>query len=148
MAREWCRRELDTFAGRRRGEDERTLRRHIIIVGKNHVPPDRRPPLLQGQEGYNFFALDGAAAAGDGTTYATSRPRAYGPQPLVDNRFRRRDLLGGRPVTQTARRLRRWQTDQLCRLHFEGRGQVLHRLIAFLRQRRTPPADSSRTSAR
>jgi hypothetical protein len=64
IARDWCRRELESFAGRRRGLDEHSLRRHIIVVGKNYVPPDQRPSLLKGQVGYNFFALEGGASAG------------------------------------------------------------------------------------
>jgi hypothetical protein len=65
MARKWCRRELESFARSRHAEDERSLRRRIIMVGKNYVPEDERPLLLQGQEGYNFFVLEGGAVAGE-----------------------------------------------------------------------------------
>jgi hypothetical protein len=64
MAREWCRRELESFARSRHAEDEPSLRSRIIMVGKNYVPPNQRPPLVQGQEGFNFYKFEGGAVAG------------------------------------------------------------------------------------
>lgn len=58
MSRPFCRRELESFAQRWREEGEPGTRRRIIVVGKRHVETDQRPPLLQGQEGFTFYALD------------------------------------------------------------------------------------------
>src|SRR5262245_18781437 len=52
MASHWCRRELDTFA-KYHGPDG--LREHIVVVAKRHVDPDKRPSLLQGQNGFRFY---------------------------------------------------------------------------------------------
>lgn len=56
--REFCRRELDLFQQRWSSEGEDAVRRRIVVVGKNHIEPAARPPLLQGQEGYLFYAPD------------------------------------------------------------------------------------------
>jgi hypothetical protein len=53
MASEWCRRELETFAEHWRGDPG--LRERIIVASKRHVDPDKRPSLLQGQSGYDFY---------------------------------------------------------------------------------------------
>jgi hypothetical protein len=55
---EFCRRELDMFAQRWRKEGDDGVKRRIAVVGKNHIEPAARPPLLQGQEGYLFYAPD------------------------------------------------------------------------------------------
>ena len=64
MASHWCRRELDTFA-KYHGLDG--LREHIVVVAKRHVDPDKRPSLLQGQNGFRFYARneDSDEIAGD-----------------------------------------------------------------------------------
>jgi len=54
---EWCNRELQHFA-RRFEDDTSQIKRHVIVVNKLWVDPARRPPLLQGQEGYKFFRPD------------------------------------------------------------------------------------------
>ena len=52
MASHWCRRELDTFA---KYHGPGGLREHIVVVAKRHVDPDKRPSLLQGQNGFRFY---------------------------------------------------------------------------------------------
>jgi hypothetical protein len=52
MARPWCKRELDTFA-KYHGPDG--LRERIFVVSKRHVEHDKRPSLLQGQTGFEFY---------------------------------------------------------------------------------------------
>ena len=64
MARPYCQRELKAFGERWSSEDELQIRRRVIFVGKRHVDRDRRPSLLQGQEGYLFYTLDAAGAEG------------------------------------------------------------------------------------
>ncbi|HXW50456.1 MAG TPA: toll/interleukin-1 receptor domain-containing protein [Candidatus Acidoferrales bacterium] len=56
--REFCLRELDLFHQRWRAEGDDGVKRRIIVVGKNHIEPSARPALLQGQEGYLFYAPD------------------------------------------------------------------------------------------
>jgi TIR domain len=56
--REFCRRELELFQERWRKEGGEAVKRRIIVVGKNHIEPTARPALLQGQEGYLFYAPD------------------------------------------------------------------------------------------
>ena len=58
MARPFCRRELDSFAKRWSSGGELDLRQRIIVVGKRHVDPDKRPSLLQGQQGFAFYTLN------------------------------------------------------------------------------------------
>src|SRR5262249_27082468 len=57
MQSEYCKRELTVFSDRWKSEPN-TLRERIVVVGKRHVPDDRRPSLLQGQVGYAFYALE------------------------------------------------------------------------------------------
>jgi TIR domain len=56
--REFCRRELELFQQRWKSEGDDAVKRRIIVAGKNHIEPAARPPLLQGQEGYLFYAPD------------------------------------------------------------------------------------------
>ena len=35
--------------------DSDGLREHIVVVAKRHVDPDKRPSLLQGQNGFRFY---------------------------------------------------------------------------------------------
>jgi len=56
MASEYCRKELNAFAERWRAVGG--VKERIVVVGKRHVPEDRRPSMLQGQTGYRFYALD------------------------------------------------------------------------------------------
>ena len=55
---DWCKRELDTFSRRWASEGEANARRRILLVNKTPVDRNDRPPLLQGQEGHDFFAFD------------------------------------------------------------------------------------------
>ncbi len=56
--REFCRRELELFQQRWHKEGDEAVKRRIIVAGKNHIEPAARPALLQGQEGYLFYAPD------------------------------------------------------------------------------------------
>jgi hypothetical protein len=58
LTRPWCLRELDYFAQRWSKESDRTKRRRIVVAAKHHIDRGKLPPLLQGQAGYEFFALD------------------------------------------------------------------------------------------
>jgi hypothetical protein len=57
MLSDYCRQELDAFAGRWAGEKDGG-RSRIIVAMKRHVPNEGRPDILQRQEGYRFYALD------------------------------------------------------------------------------------------
>lgn len=57
MSREWTRQELDYF-GKACAKKGQSPRERIIVVGKRHVDPDKRPSLLQGQEGFLFYTAD------------------------------------------------------------------------------------------
>jgi hypothetical protein len=57
LARPFCRRELELFAQRWSHEGAEGVRRRIVVVGKRHVDPGRRPSLLQGQVGFAFYSL-------------------------------------------------------------------------------------------
>lgn len=65
IKREWCLRELQAFEKRWGAE----ARQRIVIASKRAVPLELRPPLLQGQEGYNFFFLEPRAQAGEEQQY-------------------------------------------------------------------------------
>jgi hypothetical protein len=80
MARPYCRWELDYFASCWRHEGELSVRRRIIIVNKRHVEPDKRPSLLQGQEGFAFSTRDDPDSIGLEREY-------YGPTGPVDDRY-------------------------------------------------------------
>ncbi|GLS22114.1 hypothetical protein GCM10007874_51310 [Labrys miyagiensis] len=54
MESEYCRGELAAFT--ERWKSDPNIRERIIIIGKNHVDPDKRPALLQNQVGYLFYA--------------------------------------------------------------------------------------------
>ncbi len=58
MAREFCQRELKSFAERWREEGPEGIRSRIVVVGKRHVDPDRRPSLLQHQQGFAFYSMN------------------------------------------------------------------------------------------
>jgi hypothetical protein len=58
MERPYCRKELDAFVELRRAAGIDSAAERIIVVGKGHVDRLRRPPLLQTQEGYLFYARD------------------------------------------------------------------------------------------
>jgi TIR domain-containing protein len=64
LYREYCLRELELFAQRWRASGEAAIKDRIVVVSKHYVPPEERPPLLQGQQGYDFFALEGEREAG------------------------------------------------------------------------------------
>jgi len=64
LTRPYCLGELEAFARLWSHEGDRALRQRLVVVAKHYVDPQRRPPLLQGQEGFSFFALDAQAEAG------------------------------------------------------------------------------------
>jgi hypothetical protein len=64
LTRPYCLGELEEFARRWSKDSERALKQRLVVVAKHYVDPQRRPLLLQGQEGFSFFALDAEAEAG------------------------------------------------------------------------------------
>ena len=64
LTRPYCLRELESFARRWSKESDRALRQRLIVVAKHYVDPQQRPSLLQGQEGFSFFAMDAQAEPG------------------------------------------------------------------------------------
>src|SRR5262245_61281510 len=57
MASEYCNKELAHFAERWRREGK-DVRERIVVACKRHITPDERPALLQGQQGFAFYAVD------------------------------------------------------------------------------------------
>jgi hypothetical protein len=57
IASDYCRQELEHFA-QHWSRASKDVRERIVLVGKRHIPPNERPPLLQGQQGFAFYALD------------------------------------------------------------------------------------------
>jgi hypothetical protein len=80
MSRPFCRRELESFAKRWRSEGELGTRRRVIVIGKRHVDTEHRPSLLQGQEGFAFYALDDPGKFG-------SVHEFFGPEGPRDARY-------------------------------------------------------------
>ena len=58
MSRPYCKQELDLFKQRWQHIGEMGVKQRIVVVCKSHVDRDRRPSLLQGQEGYDFFKFE------------------------------------------------------------------------------------------
>jgi hypothetical protein len=58
LERPYCRKELDAFVEQTRAARIENVAERIIVVGKGHVERLKRPPLLQGQEGFLFYARD------------------------------------------------------------------------------------------
>jgi hypothetical protein len=58
LGRPYCRKELDQFAELTRAAGVDKVGERMVVVGKGHVDRLRRPPLLQTQEGYLFYARD------------------------------------------------------------------------------------------
>jgi hypothetical protein len=58
MARDFCQRELKRFAERWKDEGPEGIRSRIVVVGKRHVDPDKRPSLLQHQQGFEFYTMN------------------------------------------------------------------------------------------
>jgi hypothetical protein len=61
LGSDYCLKELKWFVAARRaaGLDEQTVRERIVVVGKRHVDPEKRPAELQGQVGFKFFRFEG-----------------------------------------------------------------------------------------
>lgn len=64
MASHYCRQELDVFTARWKAEGELGLRRRLVVVGKRHIDPDRRPSALQRQEGFRFYSREDPGEVG------------------------------------------------------------------------------------
>jgi hypothetical protein len=64
LKRPYCLRELELFAARWKAEGDAAIRKRIVVVAKHLVNPNDRPPLLQGQEGFTFYVVDGEEKAG------------------------------------------------------------------------------------
>ncbi len=58
LDRPYCRRELDEFVELRRAAGVDNVAERMVVVGKGHVDRLKRPPLLQTQEGFLFYARD------------------------------------------------------------------------------------------
>lgn len=58
LSRPYCRKELDEFVELRRAAGVDNVSERMVVVGKGHVDRLRRPPLLQTQEGFLFYARD------------------------------------------------------------------------------------------
>jgi hypothetical protein len=57
IASDYCRQELEHFA-QHWSRANKDVRERIVLIGKRHIPPNERPPLLQGQQGFAFYAVD------------------------------------------------------------------------------------------
>jgi hypothetical protein len=103
MASDWCRRELDAFAARWRGD--RGMQERVIVAAKRHVDRTRRPSLLQGQDGIAFYTLEEPDDIGIEHEYFTrgkARDRRYYDQieELGGVLWRRAERVGARPGEQ------------------------------------------------
>jgi TIR domain len=58
LSRPYCRKELDEFVELRRTAGIDNVAERVVVIGKGHVDRLKRPPLLQTQEGFLFFARD------------------------------------------------------------------------------------------
>lgn len=58
MASPSCRDELKVFTERWSGEGEEAVKKRIVLVPIHHVATEQRPPILQGQQGHEFYRLD------------------------------------------------------------------------------------------
>jgi hypothetical protein len=59
LDRSWCANELQLFASQWSKDGEEGVRRRVVFAAKNFISYDRRPSLIQGKEGYEFFSLEG-----------------------------------------------------------------------------------------
>jgi hypothetical protein len=57
MASKYCNQELAHFA-EHWGREGKDIRERIVVACKRHIGPNERPSLLQGQQGFAFYALD------------------------------------------------------------------------------------------
>ena len=64
MESDFCKNELESFRQRWQHEGELRVKQRIIVACKRFVDRDKRPSLLQGQQGYDFFAFEGPKQAG------------------------------------------------------------------------------------
>jgi TIR domain len=87
MGQDYCRRELDAFVECRRADGVERAEERIIVVGKGHVDRQKRPPILQSQEGFLFYSRDG----GNDVTQIT--PFFNRGKATTDLFFERRDDL-------------------------------------------------------
>jgi hypothetical protein len=78
MASHWCNRELESFV-KYHGPDG--ISERIIVVGKRYIDPNKRPALLQGQTGFEFYVRnrDPDDIAGDTEFFDRGEP--------TDNRY-------------------------------------------------------------
>jgi TIR domain len=88
LDRRYCRRELDEFVELRRAAGVDNVAERVVVVGKGHVDRLKRPPLLQTQEGFLFYARD------DQNDVAEVKPFFNSGDDACDDRFydRRDDL--------------------------------------------------------
>lgn len=69
MASENCREELESFLDRWRDEGELRVKQRIIVACKKFVERGKRPSLMQGQQGYDFFSFEGPKETGGEIPY-------------------------------------------------------------------------------
>ena len=98
LDRPWCRRELESFRRRWRGEGDDALKQRIIVAAKHSVLESEIPVLLRGQEGYRFFHLDPGSRPGQEREF-------FGRGRILDPRFETRTDELARYVWQKAARL-------------------------------------------
>jgi hypothetical protein len=58
MASEYCREELESFLQHWQHEGELRVKQRIIVACKKFVDRNKRPSLLQGQQGFDFFTFE------------------------------------------------------------------------------------------
>ena len=64
MESDYCRHELESFARRWQQEGEMRVKQRIVVACKRFVDRERRPSLLQRQQGYDFFEFEGPGESG------------------------------------------------------------------------------------
>ena len=99
MASKYCNQELAHFA-EHWGRASKDVRERIVVACKRHVAPDARPSLLQGQQGFAFYALDESDEVAPETEFFV-RGRARDPryvervEELARFLLQRAERLGG-----------------------------------------------------
>jgi hypothetical protein len=64
MESDYCKKELESFRRRWQQEGELRVKQRIVVACKRFVDRDKRPSLLQGQQGYDFFVFESLKEVG------------------------------------------------------------------------------------
>jgi hypothetical protein len=64
MESDYCKQELNGFMRRWQHEGELRVKQRIVVACKRFVERGKRPSLMQGQQGYDFFAFEGPKETG------------------------------------------------------------------------------------